>query len=144
MTKKKYHGSCHCGAVAFEADIDLARGTRRCNCSICTKARAWFIGIPAADLRMLKGGDLMADYSWTPANKPPIGLHYRFCKSCGVRLFAQGQSEPLGGPFYAVAIAALDDIEADSDVLANGITYVDGLHEKYGDDAPPPADTRLM
>jgi hypothetical protein len=141
MTKKTYHGSCHCGAVAFTAAIDLDAGTTRCNCSICTKARAWFVAVKPADLIIEKGEDHLADYSWTPPGGARVGLHYRFCRTCGIRAFARGEEADLGGTFYAVAIAALDDVEQDIDALARSITYVDGRHDEYH---RPPADTRLM
>jgi len=137
MAKKTYHGSCHCGAVAFEAKIDLDKGTTRCNCSICTKTRFWFVPVQAADFKIEKGEDQMSDYTWIPPGKSKANLHYRFCKTCGVRTFAEGN----GGKYYAVAIAALDGIEQDADQVAKSIKYVDGRHDDYGH---KPADTRLL
>ena len=54
MTYRRYHGSCHCQAVQYEAEFDLSAGSTRCNCSICSKARAWFLFV---ELRQVSFGD---------------------------------------------------------------------------------------
>ena len=137
--KKTYQGSCHCGAVRFEADIDLSKGTIRCNCSICAKARAWFTIVKADGFRMISGANALADYQWTPPGNPRPNLHYRFCTTCGVRAFAQGEQDAMGGVFYAVAVATLN--EADPDELADSIKYVDGRHNHFD---KTPVDTRYL
>ena len=95
MALKTHSGSCHCGAVRYEADIDLAVGSMRCNCSLCTKARAWFAFVNAPHLRMISGADALADYQWEPPGRQ-AALHYRFCKTCGVRVFAHGDHKSIG------------------------------------------------
>ena len=139
MALQTYSGACHCGAVQFKADIDLSKGTTRCNCSICAKQRAWFTIVKADKFRLLRGESALSDYQWTPPGRSEANLHYRFCNSCGVRAFAQGDHETLGGKFYAVAVSTLEN--ADPDELAESIKYVDGLHDHYD---RPPADTRLL
>lgn len=142
MERKTYHGSCHCGAVEFEADIGLAKdGTRRCNCSICTKTRAWFTVLTPEHFRLTKGEDQLCDYDWIPPGGKKMDMHYRFCGTCGVRIVGRGELESLGGTFYAVAVAALDDIWDDTEALAASITYADGRHDEY---EKPPADTKLL
>jgi hypothetical protein len=138
--KKTYTGSCHCGAVRFAADIDLSAGTNKCNCSICTKARAWFVFVKADHLRLITGAEALADYQWTPPRRPHPLLHYHFCKTCGIRTFGRGELESLGGAFYAISVVSLDDVDPD-ELAAAPIRYVDGRHDRFDQ---PPEDTRLM
>jgi hypothetical protein len=132
--KKTYQASCHCGAVRFEADIDLAQGTVRCNCSICVKTRAWMAFIPAGDFRLLSGEEQLRDYQF--GGKV---IHHRFCALCGVRTYAHG-SDPKGNRFCAVRVNCLDGVEP-QELIEAPLTYMDMLHDDF---KSPPAETRHL
>ena len=136
---KTYQGSCHCGAVRFEADIDLAKGTNRCNCSLCTKARAWFVIVQPAAYRELSGADALSEYQWTAAGRSEPYLHYRFCKTCGVRTAGHGGLDSDQG-FYFVAVASLDGVDRD-ELAAAPVRWADGRHDRFD---RPPEDTRAL
>jgi hypothetical protein len=139
MALKTYSGSCHCGAISFEADIDLKKGTTRCNCSICSKARSWFAVVSPDHYRLLTGAASQAEYEWTPTSHPGGNLHYHFCRTCGIRTVGRGEHGPQGEAFYFVAVASLGEIDADE--LASSIKYVDGKHDHYD---RSPMDVRLL
>jgi hypothetical protein len=131
--KKTYRGSCHCEAVRFEADIDLAEGTVKCNCSICSKQRNWLAAVKEGAFRLLAGESELAEYQFGARR-----LHHRFCKHCGVKVFSWG--EPGVEKFYAVSVSALDD--APSEELATApVMYVDGRNDDF---KSAPKETRHL
>jgi len=127
--KKTYQGSCHCGAVRFEADFDLAEGTVKCNCSMCRKGRNWLAAVMGGDFRLLAGESDLAEYQFGSKK-----IRYRFCKQCGLRPFSHNDK------FYAVNVACLDDVEP-AELIASPVTVVDGLHDNF---KSPPAETRHL
>jgi hypothetical protein len=141
MPLKTYSGSCHCGAVRFEADLDLAAGSNRCNCSLCFKARAWFAFAKGAEhFRLLQGASALSEYRWTPPGKPGPFLTYAFCKHCGIRIFGRAEMPNLGGTFHAVPLTVLDDATSD-ELAASPLNYADGRHDHF-DRAPE--DLRVL
>ena len=132
--KQTYHGSCHCGAVKFTADTDLAQGTFRCNCTICFKSRAWLAPVPAGDFRLVEGESSLQNYQFGKKR-----LHHYFCKQCGVRPFSRG-ADPKGNPMYAVRVNCLDGVEAQEFVQAP-VKYFNMLHDDFKN---PPAETRHL
>ena len=121
--KKMYPGHCHCGAVRFEADLDLSAGTFKCNCSMCRMTRLWGAIVGADSFRLSAGEADLVDYQ-------PDNVHHVFCRKCGVRSFGWGESPELGGKFYAVRVNCLYGVDIDELVKAP-ITYYDGAHDKY-------------
>ena len=123
--KKTYKGSCHCSKVQFEADLDLSAGTGKCNCSICAKTRAWSIVIQPEDFRLLSGEADLSDYQFGSHS-----VHHHFCKHCGVRPFGHGYLEEIGGHFYAVNLACLDNVD-DSELASAPVQYADGRNDNW-------------
>jgi hypothetical protein len=102
--KQHYAGGCHCGGVRYEVEADLSR-TVSCNCSICAKSGTILTFVPAADFRLVEGGNLLTDYQF---NRRVI--HHLFCKVCGVRSFSRGEKAD-GSQSYAVNVRTLDDVD---------------------------------
>jgi len=129
--KKTYRGSCTCGAIRFECDLDLSEGTTRCNCSFCRKARFWMAFAKGDAFRLLQGAELLSDFQRTLAGKPGPFLHFQFCSRCGVRPFTRGPASPqLGDAFHAVNIACLDDA-SDAEIEAAPIHFADGRNDDW-------------
>jgi hypothetical protein len=124
-----YQGSCHCGAVRFEVDLDLAKGVNKCNCSYCTKARSWFAIVKPDQLHMLAGVDGLTAYRWVPPGKPAAYLHHDFCKTCGVRTVGGGGADGKTD-FNYVCIAALDGVDHDA-LVAAPLKIADGRHDQF-------------
>lgn len=131
---KTYHGSCHCGSIRYEADIDLSAGTIKCNCTICSKMRFWAAQVPSSAFRLKAGADMLREYRFHTRRD----AHY-FCGNCGINTFSTGTSGALGD-FHAVVLASLDDLPVE-EWLAAPVRYLDGRNDEW---VLPPRETRHL
>lgn len=139
------HGGCHCGAVKFECEIDLApegqrspqirhgpwyASTLRCNCSFCGKTRMWKSHVPSEAFRLKQGADNLTHYRFGEG-----GIDHTFCKTCGVYSFVSSSLEVMGGDFVCINVACLEDVTPE-ELAAAPIRYEDGANDDW--DNPPP------
>ena len=120
---KTYPGSCHCGAVRFEADLDLAQPTYRCNCSICRRNRFWAAVATPEHFRLLAGQGELTEYLFNTRKNQ----HF-FCRHCGVRAFGVGNDTPIG-PMVGVNVGCLEGVSEET-LSTIPIVYVDGMNDR--------------
>jgi hypothetical protein len=135
MALKTYQGGCHCGKVKYEAKLDLAKGTGKCNCSICQKGRVWGMSIKPDAFKLLQGESELSDYQFNTKS-----MHHVFCKHCGIRSFGHGDIEAIGGKFVIINVACLDNV-APEELGDAPVHYSDGLHDNW---MKPPAYTKHL
>lgn len=133
--KHTYHGSCHCKAIAFEAELDLDDGIRKCNCTFCRKVGYQKAFAAFDGLRITSDRSAVSEYLPTPSHWPPGHIHHYYCRACGVHPFSHGYLEKeMGGDFWAVNIACLDDVD-EATLAAAPLIYEDGIRDRQ-DRAP--------
>lgn len=104
MAVQHYCGSCQCGAVRFEADLDLDH-TVTCNCSRCGRLGSILAFTPAAAFKLLSGEGAMSEYLFNTRK-----IHHLFCATCGIEPFGQAQG-PDGTDMVAVNVRCLDGVD---------------------------------
>lgn len=132
--RKTYTGSCHCQAIRFEVDLDLSKGSVRCNCRICRKTRNWNTRVSPSEFRLLTPDAPLTDYG------PGPWSHWTFCPVCGVRPFFSGTLEALGGDFVGVQLGCLDDATPE-ELLSGPVQFCNGKDNDWWN---TPAETRHL
>lgn len=93
-------GGCHCGAVAWSADLTKDIEAHECNCTLCGMMGFAHVIVPKSKFHMIKGEEKLSLYTYnTHAAK-----HY-FCSVCGVKSFYVPRSNPDG---YSLNLRCMD------------------------------------
>jgi hypothetical protein len=104
LTVETYRGSCQCGAVQFEAPLDLEK-TMACNCSRCQRL-GWVMAFaPRAEVTISQGEGATSQYLFNTQR-----IRHQFCPTCGVQTFAFA-AQPDGTEMVAVNVNCLDGVD---------------------------------
>lgn len=101
---KTHKGACHCGAVAYEAELDLGQ-VIECDCTHCY-AKGFQLSFTTPDrFRLLSGQERLTKYQFNHHV-----IDHLFCSTCGVQPLGRGTG-PDGREMVAVNIRTLQDVE---------------------------------
>ncbi|HKU37986.1 MAG TPA: GFA family protein [Polyangiales bacterium] len=98
MATRTYFGTCQCGRVRYQAAIDLSGAV-----TDTSDRQTAFIKSNA--FRLLSGAADIQDnqFGMLPG-------HTQACRHCGIRLFGKGHLRRLGGGFYSINLATLENV----------------------------------
>ena len=102
---KNYVGTCHCGAVEFSVETDLADPVW-CNCSFCVRRGALLQRVSAEHFALVKGEERLSQYG-----NRDFSDHF-FCKTCGIHTFTK--STRTGFDSVVVSLRCLHDLDTES------------------------------
>ena len=99
----KVHGNCHCGRIAFEAELDPAK-VGICHCTDCQSlsgsAFTVYAQVPREGFRMLRGEPKIYVKTAESGNRRAQA----FCAECGSRLWAGAEKDT---PVYNLRVGTL-------------------------------------
>lgn len=110
-----YRGSCHCGAVRYEAEGQI-EFVEVCNCSLCSRTAYLHWYVAPERFRLLTSRDAIATYLWGTR----VAQHY-FCKTCGVSPFRRARSNPNEVDVNARCLEGVD-------IASLPVKHFDGRH----------------
>jgi len=101
----RVHGSCHCGAIRFAAQIDPAR-TSVCHCNDCQKltGTAFRLSVPAVtgSFQLTQGSPKV----YVKVAESGARRAQAFCPECGSPLFTYDADNPTT---YGLRVGVLDE-----------------------------------
>ena len=103
-----YKGSCHCGKVAYEVDIDNLAEVMECNCSMCSRKGAKMTFVARPKLTLATPESNAKSYLF---NKHAI--RHLFCTECGIHAYGIGRDRQ-GNEMAMVNVRCLEGVDADA------------------------------
>ena len=83
-----YHGSCHCGAIAYEVSGELLE-VEYCNCSLCARLGYLHWYVAPEYFRLTTPRDELETYQFGTRTS-----ENHFCRRCGISPYRRARSDP--------------------------------------------------
>jgi len=104
-----------------ELELFLPEGLtnlRRCNCSMCRRKGAIMASVPLADLRVVKGQNVLKLYEFNTHT----AKHY-FCSTCGIYTHHRQRSDPTRYGFNVACLEGVDPFELGEIPVVDGVNH---------------------